>query len=141
MSPPYRTSVGRLTKTLMPSVSGVKSAQCAKARSGRQQGLLELGAGPRPMGGRGAATKLLYNVVARPGALYRYWEQGQTGGPAPSLFLIGSIPGVIAGSVIRVELLPGPRAFEIVIAAVLIPPGSLADCPRATRRGECLAPF
>ena len=25
-------------------------------------------------------TNLLYNVVATPGALYRYWRQGQTGG-------------------------------------------------------------
>ena len=25
-------------------------------------------------------TNLLYNVVAAPGALYRYWRQGQTGG-------------------------------------------------------------
>jgi hypothetical protein len=27
-------------------------------------------------------TNLLYNVVATPGALYRYWRQGQTGGAA-----------------------------------------------------------
>jgi hypothetical protein len=30
---------------------------------------------------------------------------------------------VIAGSVIRVELLPGPRVFELVVAAVLLPLG------------------
>jgi uncharacterized protein len=69
-------------------------------------------------------TNLLYNVVATPGALYRYWRQGQTGGRLTSVLLVGTIPGVIAGSVIRVELLPGPRGFEIVIAAVLIPLGS-----------------
>ena len=28
-------------------------------------------------------TNLLYNVVATPGALYRYWRQGQTGGSSP----------------------------------------------------------
>lgn len=69
-------------------------------------------------------TNLLYNVVATPGALYRYWRQGQTGGRLTTVLLAGTIPGVIAGSVIRVELLPGPRAFEIVIAAVLVPLGS-----------------
>jgi uncharacterized protein len=69
-------------------------------------------------------TNLLYNVVATPGALYRYWRQGQTGGQLTKVLLIGTVPGVIAGSAIRVELLPGPRAFEIVIAAVLIPLGS-----------------
>lgn len=69
-------------------------------------------------------TNLLYNVVAAPGALYRYWRQKQTGGRLTVVLLAGTLPGIVAGSVIRVELLPGPRAFEIVIAAVLIPLGS-----------------
>ena len=68
-------------------------------------------------------TNLLYNVIATPGALYRYWRQGQTGGRLTPVLLLGTIPGVIAGSVIRVLVLPGPHAFEIVIAVVLIPLG------------------
>lgn len=69
-------------------------------------------------------TNLLYNVVATPGALYRYWRQGQTGGRLTWVLLAGTVPGVVAGSAIRVELLPGPKAFEIVIAVVLIPLGT-----------------
>jgi uncharacterized protein len=69
-------------------------------------------------------TNLLYNVVATPGAIYRYWRQGQSGGGLTWLLLAGTLPGVIAGSIIRVELLPGPRAFRAVIAAVLIPLGA-----------------
>jgi uncharacterized membrane protein YfcA len=69
-------------------------------------------------------TNLLYNVVAVPGALYRYWRQNQTGGYLTVLLLVGTVPGVVGGSVIRVELLPGPQAFEIVIALVLIPLGA-----------------
>lgn len=68
-------------------------------------------------------TNLLYNVVATPGALYRYWRQGQTGGRLARLLILGTLPGVVIGSVIRVELLPSPRAFEVVIAVVLIPVG------------------
>jgi uncharacterized membrane protein YfcA len=34
------------------------------------------------------------------------------------------MPGVIVGSVIRVEFLPGPRAFDAIIAVVLIPLGT-----------------
>ena len=68
-------------------------------------------------------TNLLYNVVATPGALYRYWRQGQTGGPLTRQLLFGSLPGVIVGSIVRVELLPGPRAFDAIIAVVLIPLG------------------
>src|SRR5881227_4005299 len=65
-------------------------------------------------------TNLLYNVVATPGALYRYWRQGQTGGRLAVALIAGTLPGVIAGSVIRVELLPGPRVFDIVVAVVLL---------------------
>jgi hypothetical protein len=68
-------------------------------------------------------TNLLYNVVATPGALYRYWRQAQTGGRLALVLIAGTLPGVIAGSVIRVELLPGPRVFDLVVAAVLLPLG------------------
>jgi uncharacterized membrane protein YfcA len=68
-------------------------------------------------------TNLLYNVIATPGALYRYWRQGQTGGRLALVLITGTVPGVIAGSVIRVELLPGPRVFDLVVAAVLLPLG------------------
>jgi uncharacterized protein len=80
-------------------------------------------------------TNLLYNVVASPGAIWRYWRQGQTGGKLTWLLLAGTLPGVVAGSVIRVYLLPGPVVFDFVIAAVLIPLGSwlaLTPAARAT---------
>src|SRR5271156_2123771 len=69
-------------------------------------------------------TNLLYNVVATPGALYRYWRQGQTGGRLTGLLVLGTLPGVVVGSVIRVELLPGETSFDIVIACILIPLGA-----------------
>jgi uncharacterized protein len=69
-------------------------------------------------------TNLLYNVVAAPGALYRYWRQGQTGGQLALILIAGTLPGVIAGSVIRVELLPSAHLFDFVVAAVLLPLGA-----------------
>ena len=68
-------------------------------------------------------TNLLYNVVATPGALFRYWRQGQSGGRLAVLLIAGTLPGVIAGSVIRVELLPGPHVFDLVVSIVLAPLG------------------
>jgi uncharacterized protein len=68
-------------------------------------------------------TNLMYNAVATPGAIYRYWRQGQTGGRLTRLLVAGTLPGVVAGSVIRVELLPGERVFDLVVGAVLTPPG------------------
>jgi hypothetical protein len=79
-------------------------------------------------------TNLLYNVVATPGALYRYWRQGQAGGRLALVVIAGTLPGVIAGSAIRVELLPNARVFDFVIAAVLLPLGmwlALTSPPRA----------
>jgi uncharacterized membrane protein YfcA len=69
-------------------------------------------------------TNLLYNVVATPGALFRYWRQRQTGGRLTRTLLIGTVPGVVVGSIIRVEFVPGPRAFDAIVALVLIPLGS-----------------
>ncbi len=77
-------------------------------------------------------TNLLYNVVSTPGALYRYWRQGQAGGRLALVLIAGTLPGVVAGSVIRVKILPGPRVFDQVVAAVLVPLGAwlVATRPR-----------
>jgi uncharacterized protein len=78
-------------------------------------------------------TNLLYNVVATPGALYRYWRQGQTGGSLAAILIAGTLPGVVAGSFIRVKLLPGPRLFDLVVGAVLLPLGCWLTLSHPTR--------
>jgi uncharacterized protein len=78
-------------------------------------------------------TNLLYNVVATPGALYRYWRQGQTGGGLALVLTAGTLPGVIAGSIIRVELLPSAHVFDFVVAAVLLPLGMWLALTSPTR--------
>jgi uncharacterized protein len=81
-------------------------------------------------------TNLLYNVIATPGALLRYRGRGVLHAPLTVALLLGTLPGVIAGSVIRVELLSGPQAFYLVIAAVLLPLGgwlALGSSPGAGR--------
>ena len=81
-------------------------------------------------------TNLLYNVVATPGALYRYWRQGQTGGRLALVLIAGTLPGVVAGSVIRVRLLPGAQVFDLVVAAVLLPLGIWLVVTRPAPAGE-----
>jgi uncharacterized membrane protein YfcA len=78
-------------------------------------------------------TNLLYNVVATPGALYRYWRQGQAGGRLALVLIAGTLPGVVAGSVIRVDLLPSALVFDFVVAAVLLPLGAWLALTRPTR--------
>lgn len=69
-------------------------------------------------------TNLLYNVIATPGALLRYRGRGVLRAPLTAALLIGTLPGVIVGAVLRVEVLSGPQAFYLVIAAVLLPIGT-----------------
>ncbi|MFE5300195.1 sulfite exporter TauE/SafE family protein [Streptomyces sp. NPDC056632] len=68
-------------------------------------------------------TNLLYNVVAGPGALFRYWRAGRLGGPLPRLLIAGTLPGVVLGALIRVFAVPGPRVFRLLVAALLLPLG------------------
>jgi len=78
-------------------------------------------------------TNLLYNVVSTPGALYRYRRQHQTGGRLALLLITGTLPGVITGSIIRVELVPGPRVFDLLISALLLPLGIWLAATRPAR--------
>jgi uncharacterized membrane protein YfcA len=68
-------------------------------------------------------TNLLFNVVAAPGALMRYRRQGTLSGPLARQLVTGTVPGVVAGAVIRVYAVPGPRVFQILLAAFLLPLG------------------
>jgi uncharacterized protein len=81
-------------------------------------------------------TNLLYNVIAAPGAIYRYWRQGQAGGRLMRLLLAGTLPGVVAGSIIRVELLPGARVFALVVGAVTSPLGAWITASHSRSAGQ-----
>ena len=81
-------------------------------------------------------TNLLYNVVSTPGALYRYRRQRQTGGRLALILITGTLPGVVAGSVIRVELVPGPRVFDLLVCALLAPLGLWLAATRQDRDSD-----
>jgi uncharacterized membrane protein YfcA len=68
-------------------------------------------------------TNLLFNVAATPGALLRFWQEDRLLGSLSRLLVAGTLPGVIAGAVVRVEFLSGSRAFTLVAAGVLLPLG------------------
>jgi uncharacterized protein len=75
-------------------------------------------------------------VVATPGALYQYWRQGQTGGALSLVLVAGTVPGVIAGSVIRVDLLPSAHVFDLVVSVVLLPLGIWLTATNPPRGGD-----
>src|SRR2546421_10133508 len=67
-------------------------------------------------------TNLLYNVVASPGAIWRYRRQGQTGGALTWLLLAGTPPRVIAGAGLRGYVLPRPGGVDFLVPAGAVPP-------------------
>lgn len=83
-------------------------------------------------------TNLLYNVVAGPGALLRYRRDGALAGPLVRLLVLGTLPGVVLGAVIRVFALPGPRVFRLLVAVLMLPLGTwlIARTLRPARREE-----
>jgi uncharacterized membrane protein YfcA len=84
-------------------------------------------------------TNLLYNVVATPGALARFAREGRLWNRLTKLLVLGTLPGVVVGAVVRVEFLSGPRAFFLVIAGVLLSLG-IWLLFRRTRRGTEATP-
>ena len=68
-------------------------------------------------------TNLLFNVVAGPGALWRYRHDGALHGDLARRLVLGTLPGVVIGAAVRVFALPGPDVFRLLIAALLLPLG------------------
>ncbi len=69
-------------------------------------------------------TNHLYNIVAIPAGVYRYMREGRMLWPLTAVIAAGTLPGVIAGSLIRITLLPDPRHFKVFVGAVLLLIGS-----------------
>ncbi|WP_329375826.1 sulfite exporter TauE/SafE family protein [Streptomyces sp. NBC_01351] len=88
-------------------------------------------------------TNLLFNVVAGPGALWRYRRDGALRGGLARRLAAWTLPGVIAGAAIRVFALPGPAVFRILVAAFLLPLGAwlcLCTLRPARRRPDLVEP-
>ncbi len=69
-------------------------------------------------------TNLLYNLIAIPGALFQFHREQRLVSPLTRLLVLGTLPGVIIGAVIRVKLLDHTDSFLLVVAAVLVPLGA-----------------
>jgi hypothetical protein len=68
-------------------------------------------------------TNLTFNVASIPGGLMRFRHERRLFNELTWLLVSGTLPGVVAGAVIRVELLSSSGAFTLVAAGVLLPLG------------------
>jgi uncharacterized membrane protein YfcA len=84
-------------------------------------------------------TNLLFNVVAGPGALWRYRRDGALRGGLARRLVCWSLPGVITGAAVRVHALPGPDVFRLLVAALLLPLGTWL-CLRTLRPNRIQPP-
>ena len=65
-------------------------------------------------------TNLIYNVVATPGGIYRYIREGRVVWPLAWTVVIGTLPGVFIGALLRVTFFSDPRAFKVFVGFVLL---------------------
>ena len=67
-----------------------------------------------------SATNQLFNVVAIPSGVARYIREGRMVWPLTWVVVVGTLPGVLVGAVVRVRLLPDPTAFKVFAGLVLL---------------------
>ncbi|NPA95392.1 MAG: sulfite exporter TauE/SafE family protein [Thermodesulfobacteria bacterium] len=81
-----------------------------------------------------SATNQLFNIVAIPSGVYRYVKEGRMVWPLTWVVIIGTLPGVLIGALIRVKYLPDPRNFKFFVGLVLLYIGlrMVQDMLRAT---------
>jgi len=65
-------------------------------------------------------TNLVYNIVAIPGGVYRYFRDGRMLFPLALIIIAGTLPGIVAGGFIRLEYLPEPKLFKVFAGLVLL---------------------
>lgn len=67
-----------------------------------------------------SSTNQLYNIVAIPSGVYRYCKEGRMVWPLTWAVVIGTLPGVLIGALVRVSGLRDPRNFKLFAAAVIL---------------------
>lgn len=65
-------------------------------------------------------TNLVFNIVAIPSGVYRYLREGRMAWPLTWVVIIGTLPGVFLGAILRIQYLPDPRAFKFFAGWVLL---------------------
>lgn len=67
-----------------------------------------------------SATNQVFNIVAIPSGVYRFWREGRMVWPLTWIVVAGTLPGVLVGAIVRVLYLPDPNQFKVFASAVLL---------------------
>lgn len=87
-----------------------------------------------------SSTNFVYNIVAIPSGVYRYFREGRMAWPLTWIVIAGTLPGVFIGYYVRVFYLPDPRTFKLFVGCVLFYIGSrllyeISGAPQAGKKG------
>ncbi len=67
-----------------------------------------------------SATNLVFNLIAIPAGVYRYWREKRILWPLALIVIAGTTPGVIAGGFIRLSILADGERFKAFAGCVLL---------------------
>ncbi|MBW2060256.1 MAG: sulfite exporter TauE/SafE family protein [Deltaproteobacteria bacterium] len=65
-------------------------------------------------------TNLIFNIIAIPSGVYRYIKEGRMAWPLTWVVIVGTLPGMFIGVVIRIKYLPDPKSFKMFAGFVLL---------------------
>jgi uncharacterized membrane protein YfcA len=67
-----------------------------------------------------SSTNLIFNIVAIPSGVYRYFRENRMFWPLTWLIILGTLPGLFMGVIVRIKYLPDPSAFKLFAGCVLL---------------------
>jgi len=65
-------------------------------------------------------TNLIFNIVAIPSGVYRYFRENRMLWPLAWLIILGTLPGLFLGVIVRIKYLPDPESFKLFAGCVLL---------------------
>lgn len=88
-----------------------------------------------------SATNQLYNIVAIPSGVLRFIQEDRMLWPLALVVILGTLPGVLIGAIVRLEYLPDPSDFKIFAGLVLLFMGlrMARECVRGGMKSSCTA--
>jgi hypothetical protein len=81
-------------------------------------------------------TNLVFNIFAIPSGVYRYAREKRLVAPIVWTSILGTLPGVFIGAILRIKYLPNPRYFKLFVASVLLYMGMRLALDIVRRKSE-----
>lgn len=67
-----------------------------------------------------SSTNLVYNLVAIPSGVFRYIQEKRMAWPITLVIIVGTLPGVFIGALLRVSYLVDVKTFKLFVGLVLL---------------------